>query len=40
MPFTGNSTRVGVTGVPGAGKSTFIENFGRLAISNGKKWLF
>ncbi|WP_307451984.1 MULTISPECIES: methylmalonyl Co-A mutase-associated GTPase MeaB [Chryseobacterium] len=37
MPFTGNSLRVGVTGVPGAGKSTFIENFGRLAITNGKK---
>lgn len=37
MAFTGNSIRVGVTGVPGAGKSTFIENFGRLAISNGKK---
>lgn len=37
MPFTGNSIRVGVTGVPGAGKSTFIENFGRLAISSGKK---
>ncbi|KMQ69584.1 protein kinase [Chryseobacterium sp. FH2] len=37
MPFTGNSVRVGITGVPGAGKSTFIESFGRLAISNGKK---
>lgn len=37
MPFTGNSIRVGVTGVPGAGKSTFIENFGRLAIANNKK---
>ncbi len=37
MPFTGNSVRVGITGVPGAGKSTFIENFGRLAISEGKK---
>ncbi|MDV7696457.1 methylmalonyl Co-A mutase-associated GTPase MeaB [Chryseobacterium soli] len=37
MPFTGNSIRVGITGVPGAGKSTFIENFGRLAIANGKK---
>jgi len=37
MPFTGNSVRIGITGVPGAGKSTFIENFGRLAISNGKK---
>ncbi|WP_419869503.1 methylmalonyl Co-A mutase-associated GTPase MeaB [Chryseobacterium sp. CT-SW4] len=37
MPFTGNSVRVGVTGVPGAGKSTFIESFGRLAIANGNK---
>lgn len=37
MPFTGNSIRVGVTGVPGAGKSTFIENFGKLAIRKGKK---
>ncbi|MCI3937428.1 methylmalonyl Co-A mutase-associated GTPase MeaB [Chryseobacterium aahli] len=37
MPLTGKSIRVGITGVPGAGKSTFIENFGRLAISNGKK---
>lgn len=37
MPLTGNSVRVGITGVPGAGKSTFIESFGRLAIKNGKK---
>lgn len=37
MPLTGKSIRVGITGVPGAGKSTFIENFGRLAILNGKK---
>ena len=37
MPFTGNSVRVGITGVPGAGKSTFIESFGLLAISKGKK---
>ena len=37
MPFTGKSIRVGITGVPGAGKSTFIENFGLLAISKGKK---
>ena len=37
LPFTGKSIRVGITGVPGAGKSTFIENFGRLAISQGKK---
>ncbi|KQR95393.1 protein kinase [Chryseobacterium sp. Leaf180] len=37
IPFAGNSVRVGITGVPGAGKSTFIENFGRLAISQEKK---
>ena len=37
MPFTGNSVRVGITGVPGAGKSTFIETFGKLAISKGKR---
>ncbi|MFN3020248.1 methylmalonyl Co-A mutase-associated GTPase MeaB [Chryseobacterium sp. TY3] len=37
MPLTGKSIRVGITGVPGAGKSTFIENFGQLAIKNGKK---
>jgi LAO/AO transport system kinase len=37
LPLTGKSIRVGITGVPGAGKSTFIENFGRLAISNDKK---
>ncbi len=28
MPYTGNSVRVGITGVPGVGKSTFIETFG------------
>lgn len=37
LPFTGKSIRVGITGVPGAGKSTFIENFGRLAIAKSKK---
>lgn len=37
LPFTGNSVRVGITGVPGAGKSTFIENFGKLLIKKGKK---
>ena len=37
IPFAGKSIRVGITGVPGAGKSTFIENFGRLAIAQGKK---
>ncbi|MCA9249418.1 MAG: methylmalonyl Co-A mutase-associated GTPase MeaB, partial [Planctomycetales bacterium] len=28
MPHTGNSIRVGITGTPGAGKSTFIESLG------------
>ena len=37
MPLTGNSIRIGITGVPGAGKSTFIESFGKLAIEQGKK---
>lgn len=37
MPFTGKSIRVGITGVPGAGKSTFIESFGKLAIEKGNK---
>lgn len=37
LPFTGKSIRIGITGVPGAGKSTFIENFGKYAISKGKK---
>ncbi|MFW2135113.1 methylmalonyl Co-A mutase-associated GTPase MeaB [Chryseobacterium sp. TY4] len=37
MPLTGKSIRVGITGVPGAGKSTFIESYGQLAIKNGKK---
>ncbi|MBP7173938.1 MAG: methylmalonyl Co-A mutase-associated GTPase MeaB [Cloacibacterium sp.] len=37
LPLTGKSVRIGITGVPGAGKSTFIENFGKLAIKNGKK---
>lgn len=37
LPMTGNSVRIGITGVPGAGKSTFIETFGKLAIEQGKK---
>lgn len=28
LPYSGKSIRVGITGVPGAGKSTFIEAFG------------
>jgi LAO/AO transport system kinase len=37
LPFTGNSVRVGITGVPGVGKSTFIETFGLYLIGLGKK---
>ncbi len=34
---TGNSLRIGITGVPGVGKSTFIESFGMALIEQGKK---
>ena len=37
LPESGNSIRIGITGVPGAGKSTFIETFGKLLTSKGKK---
>ncbi|MFT5698769.1 MAG: LAO/AO transport system kinase [Desulforhopalus sp.] len=30
LPHTGKSVRVGITGVPGAGKSTYIESFGTM----------
>lgn len=36
-PFTGNAVRVGITGVPGAGKSTFIDAFGMHLIGLGRK---
>ena len=37
LPKTGTSLRIGVTGVPGVGKSTFIESFGKYLVNNGKK---
>lgn len=37
LPFSGKSVRVGITGVPGVGKSTFIESFGELLRAKGKK---
>lgn len=37
LPLTGKSTRIGITGVPGVGKSTFIETFGKLLTSHSKK---
>ncbi|MEM6892315.1 MAG: methylmalonyl Co-A mutase-associated GTPase MeaB [Bacteroidota bacterium] len=37
LPASGNSIRIGITGVPGVGKSTFIEVFGSLLTGQGKK---
>ena len=35
LPYSGKSIRIGITGVPGAGKSTFIEAFGMHVIKAG-----
>lgn len=35
LPLSGKSFRVGISGAPGCGKSTYIENFGLLLIENG-----
>ena len=37
LPRTGHSLLIGITGVPGAGKSTFIEAFGQLLCQQGYK---
>jgi len=37
LPYTGKAIRVGITGVPGAGKSTFIESFGTYLCKKGLK---
>ena len=37
LPETGKSLRIGVSGVPGVGKSTFIEAFGLFLIGLGKR---
>ncbi len=37
LPHTGKSIRIGVTGVPGAGKSSFIETLGLYLIERGHK---
>jgi len=34
LPVSGNSIRIGITGVPGVGKSSFIEKFGELALQH------
>ncbi len=35
LPYSGNSVRIGITGVPGVGKSTFIEALGKTITKNG-----
>lgn len=37
LPFSGKALRVGITGVPGVGKSTFIEALGMKLITEGHK---
>jgi LAO/AO transport system kinase len=37
LPRSGNAVRLGITGVPGVGKSTFIESFGLHLAKSGKK---
>lgn len=37
LPYSGNSIRVGITGVPGAGKSTSIDSFGMHLVKKGHK---
>ncbi|HYG25090.1 MAG TPA: methylmalonyl Co-A mutase-associated GTPase MeaB [Verrucomicrobiae bacterium] len=37
MPHTGKARRVGITGVPGVGKSTFIESLGTHLVERGQR---
>ncbi|MBI5219109.1 MAG: methylmalonyl Co-A mutase-associated GTPase MeaB [Bacteroidia bacterium] len=37
LPYSGNSIRIGITGVPGVGKSAFIEVLGKQITNTGKK---
>lgn len=37
LPLSGKSIRIGITGIPGAGKSTFIEAFGTMLTELGYK---
>ncbi len=36
LPYSGNSIRIGITGIPGAGKSTFIESIGKRIVDEYK----
>lgn len=37
LPYSGKSIRIGITGVPGVGKSTFIEALGKHLTESGRK---
>jgi LAO/AO transport system kinase len=37
LPYTGGAVRIGISGPPGAGKSTFIERFGLDGITRGRR---
>ncbi|HEV2652886.1 MAG TPA: methylmalonyl Co-A mutase-associated GTPase MeaB [Rhizomicrobium sp.] len=37
LPHTGGAVRIGISGAPGAGKSTFIEAFGKYLTGQGKR---
>ena len=37
IPYAGKSKRIGITGIPGAGKSTFIESYGFRLAEQGHK---
>jgi GTPase len=37
LPVTGGATRIGISGPPGAGKSTFIERFGLDGVARGRR---
>jgi LAO/AO transport system kinase len=37
IPYSGKSIRVGISGIPGVGKSTFIETLGSIVTDEGRK---
>lgn len=37
LPYTGKAVRLGITGVPGVGKSSFIESLGMLLVEKGHR---
>jgi LAO/AO transport system kinase len=37
LPHSGNSLRIGLTGTPGVGKSSFIDSFGQLLVAEGRQ---